>query len=877
MIAADALFHDPLYVVVAVIACALGAAAALRDVRTLRGAQPGDGVRRLRVRAAVVGGLSVWCTHFIAMAGYRPDLALSVTAGSMLLSAVVAVVVIGGALAASSRARSGGALAGCALLASGGVALMHYLGVSGLTGCVIETDPRLLAVVVFAASVPALAAFALNAGGRGALATAALAGSVAIHHFGAIAVMRLTPVSAAEDGFGLQPSAAALIVVLAAAFLLEGRSALGEFYRALEAQRTGMASLESGEGVAEVDAEGAVAWSNEALRRRLVATAADLRRGGLVVAVERFAGQAAAASLRSALSETRPSSCVVATGDGRFVEFALRPRATPGPGAARIVAACRDVTDRVEAERANARLAMVASHAQDAILIADAAGRVTWVNAAFERLTGFTLADAEGRTPGEILQCEETCPEARARIRAALAARAAVREQLVNVSRDGRRYWIDLEISPVFGQSGDELQFIGISRCIDEQKAREAALEEARRQAEAADKAKGEFLATMSHEIRTPLNGVIGMSELMKRTDLDERQRTYLRHVRQSADNLLAIVTDILDFTRLHAGQLDFDDAPYVLADVVTGPARRAAAAAEAKGVRVVARVAPALPATVLGDEARVAQIVGNLAGNAVKFTERGLIRIDADRATGSDGADRLRIEVRDTGIGIPADKLEAIFGRFSQVDASATRRHEGTGLGLAICKGLAEAMGGAVTVRSTPGVGSVFRVELPLRPVEEGDAEPDVAGVRALVVDGAPERRELLLELAEAWGVHAVAAQDGAEALRETDAALAEGRPFDVAIVDLAAPRVGDREVDEALRSRIDGLGVVLTSDAGRGLAERTQDHRRRERRVAAPFAPHELREALHDLLTPALLAEAHARAPHAGAKAPVRRAHSP
>ncbi|WP_343032990.1 hybrid sensor histidine kinase/response regulator [Chelativorans xinjiangense] len=243
--------------------------------------------------------------------------------------------------------------------------------------------------------------------------------------------------------------------------------------------------------------------------------------------------------------------------------------------------------------------------------------------------------------------------------------------------------------------------------------------------AKAADKAKSEFLANMSHEIRTPMNGVLGMAELMAATELDTRQRTYNDVIMKSGDQLLTIINDILDYSKIEAGHAKIDAAPFDLAEAVEDVATLVAARASEKNLELIVRIDPELPRWVEGDVGRIRQVLTNLAGNAVKFTERGHVLIEVSR----EGGEAL-FSVSDTGIGIPEDKVASVFEKFSQADASSTRRHEGTGLGLAIAARLVELMGGTIGVESRPGDGSRFHFRVPL-PACEGpreEAEPETA-----------------------------------------------------------------------------------------------------------------------------------------------------
>jgi signal transduction histidine kinase/DNA-binding response OmpR family regulator len=325
------------------------------------------------------------------------------------------------------------------------------------------------------------------------------------------------------------------------------------------------------------------------------------------------------------------------------------------------------------------------------------------------------------------------------------------------------------------------------NRMLAQIEERDAQLVAAKEAAEAASLAKSQFLAKMSHEVRTPMNGVLGMTELLLRSELGPKQRRFATTVHQSGEALLAVIDDILDFSKIEAGKLELESIPFDLRESVEDLVDLLAEGAHRKGLEFVFRMADDLPQRVRGDPLRLRQVLTNLVNNAIKFTPRGEIVVDIRRDTD----DRIGFTIADTGIGIEPDVLANLFQPFQQADSSTTRKFGGTGLGLAIVRQLSALMGGTVNVDSTPGKGTTFRFALPLEPVATvaAPACTSLAGVRVLIVEDNPTNRDILLQYAIDWQMEVAVAADGGQAIEALRSAAATGRPFDVALIDMKMP----------------------------------------------------------------------------------------
>jgi len=531
--------------------------------------------------------------------------------------------------------------------------------------------------------------------------------------------------------------------------------------------------------------------------------------------------------------ETRARS---ANGEWRWLATYAEPRFAPDGEFLGQVGLSLDVTEPKQVEKAlrssEEQFRQLAENIREVFwIMPPEENEIPYVSPAFEQVWG---RSRESLYQNPASWVESIHPDDRERARLLLTRQVqgepVLREYRIR-TQEGLEKWIRDRAFPVRDQSDKVIRVVGIAEEITEQKRYETELIHAREAADVANQAKSDFLANMSHEIRTPMNGIIGMTELTLDTQLDSTQREYLNAVKYSADALMTVIDDILDFSKIEAGKLGLDPIEFSLRDCVGRAMKTLSVRAHQKGLELACSVPPELVDVIVGDPIRLHQVILNLAGNAIKFTEQGevVLRVEAERVDA--GGTTLHFAITDTGVGIPPEKQELIFDPFTQADTSTTRKYGGTGLGLAITSRLIEMMGGRVWVESEVGRGSTFHFT-----AHFGKATAALAGgiranpailknLRVLVVDDNATNRQILQKSLEYWKMRPAVAASAAEALLLLEQSSLKGTPFALMIVDCHMPEMDGFMLVDIIRKLPDWMGlitVMLSSGGQRGDAIR-------------------------------------------------------
>lgn len=486
---------------------------------------------------------------------------------------------------------------------------------------------------------------------------------------------------------------------------------------------------------------------------------------------------------------------------------------------------------------------------KDSVIVLDDQNRIADVNSAACKLLQLPAQKIIGRPVREMLA---DYSDLLAHYKSTMEARDEI-----FVGKADVRACFDLRISPIRDRQGQTIGRLIVLHDITRRKRDEEELQRAKQVAEAASRAKGEFLATMSHEIRTPMNAVLNMTNLMLETNLDEDQREMAKIVRTSGESLLTIINDILDFSKIESGKLELERQPFYLRSCVEETLDLLAFNAAKKGINLACSLAPSTPARIIGDVTRVRQILFNLIGNGLKFTERGevLVAVSSELKDPATRRHEIRFAVSDTGVGIPKDRLDSLFQSFNQVDASTTRKYGGTGLGLAISKRLSTLMEGNIWVESqgVPGLGSTFHFTIMADAVDSEPCGhspapiPELAGKRLLILEPNPTNLRILMDYVQSWNLTALPATSVSEAL----ALLQPGMALDAAIIDVQSLNPGDSAFLQELQQPGNApLPLIAISQIGRSHRAQNQDRSLFATHLTLPIKSSQLYNALSHVL---------------------------
>jgi two-component system sensor histidine kinase/response regulator len=534
----------------------------------------------------------------------------------------------------------------------------------------------------------------------------------------------------------------------------------------------------------------------------------------------------------------------------------------------------QEVADRQRAQEAlhesEGRIRLLLDSTAEAIFGIDRDGKCTFCNPATLRLLGYEKGDALlGKFAHDVMHHTRAdgtpYPIEECQIVESRRTGAGIHSyNEVFWRADGTSFPVEYWAYPI-RKEGEVVGAVVTFLDITERKYAETALREAKEAAEAASRAKSEFLANMSHEIRTPMNGIIGMTELALDTSLTADQRDYLNLVKSSADSLLHVINDILDFSKIEVGRLELEKTEFAIRDLLEDTLKTLALRADKKSLEMLARVSPKVPAALIGDPTRMRQLIVNLVGNAIKFTEEGNIIVDSEVEAITGDEARLHISVSDTGVGIPIEKQQIIFESFAQADGSTTRRYGGTGLGLTISRQLVELMGGRMWVESEIGRGSTFHFTCNLQlgtaaaSHQEQTAGRTLPGLNVLIVDNNAMNREILSEMLTNWRMNPTPADSGANALEMLGTQHHAGRPFPIVLLDASMPGIDGFQVMQRIHSNPALAGaVVMMLSANRHMVDTARCHELGVRRcLTKPIGQSELLDAILLALEPGAVEE--------------------
>jgi len=805
---------------------------------------------------AIAMGFGIWSMHYIGMLALRLPIAVDYDWPTVLASLLSAILASAVALYVVSRQRMGHlrAVAGSMVMGAG-IAAMHYIGMAAMRlAGECRFDASLVALSVALAIVISFVALWLaflareerKGGGVRKLASAAVMGAaIPVMHYTGMAAVGFVASSVAPDlshAVSISRQGPAEITIVTT-MLLGLVFLTSVFHRRYSAQASELESTEQRYRllfernpqpmwVYELESLAFLEVNHAAIEQYgysrdefLHMTIQDIRPAEDMPMLLEYVSQAAGFEKAVTWTHKKKSGVLIdveITSD--YFNWAGRP--------SRLVSA-RDITNRRRAEEKLSQLASIVASSDDAIVGNTLDGLIVSWNRGAEGIYGYSASEMIGQPISILLPPE--CPDEIAGILEKLGRGESIQQyETIRMRKDGQRINVSLTISPVKGASGKVVGASAIAQDISQRIKAASNLRRALEAAEAASQAKSMFLATMSHELRTPLNGILGMTGLVLDSDLTVEQRENLDLVLLSGESLLLIINDVLDFSRIEAGKLQLESIPFDLRESLGETMKPLGFRAHQKGLELICEVQPDVSEALLGDPGRIRQILINLIGNAIKFTEHGEISVTVEEQSQGPGTTCLRFAVKDTGVGVPTEKQGMIFEAFSQADGSMARKYGGTGLGLTICVRLVEMMGGRIWLESKPGEGSTFFFTIQLGVQNSRSARPaplqpeQLRDLQTLIVDDNFTNRRLLHSMLSRWGMRPTAVDGGRAALQALETAKSAGHPFPLILLDGKMPEMDGFTVAEHIRKDPDTVRatiIMLTSAGHLGDAARCRE----------------------------------------------------
>lgn len=546
-----------------------------------------------------------------------------------------------------------------------------------------------------------------------------------------------------------------------------------------------------------------------------------------------------------------------------------------------------DITARKQGEGLLENLSLVASHTDNAVIISDVKHRIEWVNEAFVRTIGFSMEEAVNKFPKDLLLSEKTDEEILRRLNNCLRKGKSFKDEILIRHKNGQEQWIHLAVNPVYNETGTLIKFVSVCTDLSKIKAYEQQLQKAKEKAEHLAESKENFLSTVSHELRTPLNAVIGLTHHLLQNKPREDQQEDLNILKFSAENLLSLINDILDLSKIEAGKVKIENTAFNLKEIITSLKQSFQNQAESKGLSFKVFVNDNVPFALFGDSVRLIQILANLLSNAVKFTPKGSVQMYLQAKVLDNGYCELEVKVKDSGMGIAPDKLELIFDKFEQAIQNANENPGGTGLGLSITKQLIELQGGRISVESRLKQGTTFTFTIPYQVAQLHDlpkpgriskptTESDVSRLQVLLVEDNKINQAVAGKFLKNWNIPFSIAENGEEAVQKAKASY-----FDLILMDLQMPVMNGYEATACIRqlkehdySQTPIIAITAAGTSGieqkvmaagmtsmllkpfkpEDLLDKIQQYCSFKKEEAAPVPPQEIQDSAATLASPSL-----------------------